>query len=291
MKKMSFLLLLLFSSAFAQTTNNNFEAVVRVEPPQKIDNNEQSNPDNDPYQLKNNPEENKSDDSDVLFVQNIKPARNEWQALIQAKEKNYDEIELAIKNGTNINNHVIDSYTALHLAGMQNNLRLAEFVLSHKPNILALSKNNVTPLHWAASNQTPLIIRSELSQLSAKDLIAANNKVDKEGRTPLHYNALYFANLEIAQILLNNKFDPNVQDKNGQTPLHYAIACRKWDLAQLLIKNGAKLSIKDKNGTSAEELLMEHGATEAFVKLYSYLQTDNQNILTANLANLHLVLK
>lgn len=274
MKKSSFLLLFLMSHAFAQTTYElNMPVPEKVEQPSAVIEEEV---------IVDNTQES-DEESDVLLVQPSKPVISRWQLLIQSMEKDYSAIENAIANGTDVNQAVIDSYNALHLAGMQSNISLARLMLSHKPNLATLTKNSETPIHWAASGKEPSIIKEELALLSNKDLVNFINKGNKEKRTALHFNALYAGNLEIAQLLIDNKADINSQDSKGRTALQYAISARKWDLAELLLKNGANPGLKDENDSSAENYLMERGEIEAYIKLYSYVSEDTQKFIETRL--------
>lgn len=273
MKKSSLLLFFLVSHAFAQTT---YEFNVPV--PEPI---ESTTTVTQEEIIVDNKEE--EEESDILLIQPSKPIISRWQLLIQSMNKDYTAIQVAIENGTDVNQVVIGSYNALHLAGMQDNLSLARLILSYKPNLASLSKNNETSIHWAASSSEPLIIREELAIISSKDLVGLINKSNKDKRTALHFNALYAGNLEVAKILIDNKADINAQDNSGRTALQYAITARKWDLAELLLKNGADPSSKDENNSSAETSLIEKGDIEAYIKLYSYLSVDTQKFIEIQL--------
>lgn len=274
-KILPIIFIVILNQALAQNT---FELIM------KSDSNDAIIIDNTEPQEKNRKAE--PDESDILFVQNLTPPPDTWQSLVQKKDKNYQALEEALQNGSNINQPVIDGQTLLHLAGMQNNLKLAEFGLSHAANMISLNKNGDTPLHWAATGITPQVMQIVILNLPKKDATTALNKLNKDGRNTLHFNALYYANPEITKMLLENQVNPNAPDKNGQTPLHYALALKKWDVAELLIKAGGNLSARDKEGIMAEDYLVERGTTDGFIKLYPYLLPKNKEFVKERLATM-----
>lgn len=79
-----------------------------------------------------------------------------------------------------------------------------------------------------------------------------------EGAYPLHWAAVK-GHLEIAQILLNNGADIDIEAKNkdGATPLHWAVYFQQKDMTSLLIKNGAAINKIDlNNGTPMDTAIL-----------------------------------
>lgn len=276
MKKISLLFVLLFYQSLGQAQHNQtFELVVQ----DQSESSQKTVEEIPPEQVIVEPE----GEEEVLFVQKNEPNIDSWQLLIQRKNKDYEQMNNFVTNGISINRPVINTNTVLHLAGMQSNLKLAEYALSHNANISILNKNNETALHWAASSKIPLILQEELALILPKDKLTLLNKVNKENRTALHFNTLYNGNLDITKVLLDNKINLDVQDKQGQTALHYAIALGKWDLSLMLVKAGANITLKDNNGLTAEDYLMERGNIEGFIKLFSILSESNKIIINTRL--------
>lgn len=275
MKKISLLIALFFYQSLGQTQNQTFELIVQdksemIQKEIEETSKEQSIIESD-------------GEEEILFVKKNEPTVDSWQLLIQSKNKDYEKMNNFVINGISINKPVINTNTVLHLAGMQSNLKLAEYALSHNANINVLNKNNETVLHWAASSKIPLILQEELALISPKDKLLLLNKLNKDNRTALHFNALYNGNLQITKVLLDNKINIDIQDKQGQTALHYAIALGKWDLSLMLIKSGANIILKDNNGLTAEDYLMERGNSEGFIKLFHILSESNKNIINTRL--------
>jgi ankyrin repeat protein len=66
------------------------------------------------------------------------------------------------------------------------------------------------------------------------------NSKDDDGRTPLHWAALY-GHTDIVRIFLDNRADPTVTDSDGENPLHLAAIYGHTDIVKELIEAGAEL--------------------------------------------------
>ena len=91
-----------------------------------------------------------------------------------------------------------------------------------------LSKNNETPLHYAAkydSNKIGELLISKGADINAKDIISPNVKY-----------SFFIMNIEIKERNLN---------KNNTTPLHYAAKNDSIKIGELLISKGADINAKD----------------------------------------------
>ncbi len=243
-------------------------------------------------QTQNNQSQNQSDDDDIIIdkskdevIIEAKPIASvdKWMSTVQAKERNYSQIEEMLKNGQNANQGIFEGSSMLHLAAWQNDEKLFSLGMSYGGNLSILNKNGETPLHWAAYSKNPNIIKMALSDKNALKLI---NKTNKNGRNVFHFNALQWGNIDVAKILISAKADINIKDNNGQTPLHYAVALRRWDLAKLYIMSGADTKIKDNSGDAFDEYLMRNGDIEGYKLLYSYLSPENQSIIKNRLSPL-----
>jgi len=106
-----------------------------------------------------------------------------------------------------------------------------------------------------------------------------NNFVNEYGQNLLH-EAIVGDALEIFQYLLYCKVDINKMDKEGKTPLHYSTAYNSYEYTKLLLDSkGIENSVKDKYGNNPMwvavfnsdgyydivKLLKEHGV-DAFSK-------------------------
>ena len=77
----------------------------------------------------------------------------------------------------------------------------------------------------------------------------ATEKLDRAGRSPLHYAAADGNVREIAR-LVRSGADPNLRDKGGYTPLHFAAQDQQAAAANLLLELGARLEERDEHGNT-----------------------------------------
>ena len=82
----------------------------------------------------------------------------------------------------------------------------------------------------------------------AIDCGADPNIQNKDGSTPLHFEAEYGL-LDFVKLLLEHGANPNIQDyKYDWTPLHYAVKNCHVDAARVLLDHGADPTIRDNEG-------------------------------------------
>lgn len=98
--------------------------------------------------------------------------------------------------------------------------------------------------------------------VKVKKLIDLGTSVDKPDfhfhRTPIHF-AVVAGALEVVEILLKNKANPNYIDKDGQTPLHDAVVMNNYDMIKLLIRGNANLNSINYDGLTPLEVAQERG--------------------------------
>jgi ankyrin repeat protein len=85
------------------------------------------------------------------------------------------------------------------------------------------------------------------------------NARDSDGKTALHWAALYGQN-KVMELLLANKADVNSLDEDGFTPLHWAATFNRSDAVKLLLANKANMNLKvQKYGWTPLRLAVIHG--------------------------------
>ena len=85
------------------------------------------------------------------------------------------------------------------------------------------------------------------------------NARDSDGRTPLHWAAIY-GQTKVMELLLAEKMDVNLLDGEGFTPLHWAATFNKRDAVELLLSHKADMNIKvEKYGWTPLRLAVIHG--------------------------------
>ena len=124
----------------------------------------------------------------------------------------------------------------------------------------ALTKDNLSPLHYAVRSSNLAIVRALLDSGVPAD-------VNKTGTcTPLHMAAEH-GKLEIARALLDAGADVNAQHTTGYTALHWAATGGYIELTELLVERGADVSAVEKNGWTALHLACDKGK-EGVVRVF-----------------------
>jgi ankyrin repeat protein len=180
-----------------------------------------------------------------------------------ARTGNTPILALLLKAGANARAVNQDGETALHEVARTGNIESAKLLLKAGANIDARETwGGQTPLHWAASQNQPQMIRFLVSKGADPNARAAvrdwQRRVTAEGRpkdmnrggfTPLLF-AARDGFVESVRALLQGKADINLPDPDGTTPLLLTLINGHWDTAKLLIESGANVNDWDFYGQS-----------------------------------------
>jgi ankyrin repeat protein len=180
-----------------------------------------------------------------------------------ARTGNTRILAMLLKAGANPRAVNQEGETALHTVARTGNIESAKLLLKAGANVNARENwGQQTPLHWAASQNQPDMIRFLLSKGADPDARAAvrdwQRRVTAEGR-PKDMNRGGFTPLLFAardgfvasvQALLQGKADINLPDPDGTTPLLLTLINGHWDTAKLLIESGANVNDWDFWGQS-----------------------------------------
>lgn len=132
-----------------------------------------------------------------------------------------------------------------------------KFLASDPKSIDKHSRDGFTALGFAAFFSRPQIARYLLEQGADPNIASSNDfKV-----APLH-SAVAAKNLEVTQMLLDRRADPNARQQNDVTPLHAAAHNNSPAIAKALLKAGADKHLKSKDGKRAIDFANEVGASE-----------------------------
>jgi ankyrin repeat protein len=124
---------------------------------------------------------------------------------------------------------------------------VAKVLIKENADIEAENDFGATPIHEATKKPEKLKL---LLKSGAK-----TEKTEKHGKTPI-FSAVNHKNLESVKILIDADVEINIQDKKMEnTPLHEAVQTSQHDIAEILLINGANQEIENKNGKTPKDLL------------------------------------
>lgn len=143
------------------------------------------------------------------------------------------KITSLINNGVDVNIRSKDNNTLLIISCLNSDNEIIKFLLAKGSNVEACNNDGITPLYNAAKMNNLAVVVKLLFQYNVNP-----NTKTKENMTPLHIAASN-GNFEIVLLLLTKGADPNTSNINGYTPLHDACLNNKLDIVNLLLKNNA----------------------------------------------------
>lgn len=155
--------------------------------------------------------------------------------LMLAAERGHSEVvQLLLENGADSTQ--VDKYheTPLILAAREGHSEIVQLLLEH----------GVDPMQANAHNSTPLLLAAQMNHFEVVELLLNHgagptqvdaDAVDRTGRSPIFWAALY-GYWKIVQVLLESRrTNPDREDKDGWSPCTIAIDRHHHDVAELLI--------------------------------------------------------
>jgi uncharacterized protein len=135
-----------------------------------------------------------------------------------ARTNESDALELAIKNGSNIDEKDEFDTTALHYSISESNPDVTRLLLDLGADVKAQDNQGSTPLHYAVEYGVIDIVELILAKDSSTVAIS-----DKHGNQPL-WTAVFNARgtYKIVQLLLRNGADPTHKNNVEKSPLELA---------------------------------------------------------------------
>ena len=167
----------------------------------------------------------------------IKNALSDNDFIKLCAKGNIKEIDLAFKNGANINALSKDNSTALMWAARFNNSDVVNYLINKGANINSENLKGRTAFDFASVNEN-------LTDSDA--LLTLKYKTDKE-----FLKLCKSAPLDEIKNAINNGSNVNSKSKDNSTALMFAARFNSEDVVKFLIENGANISFKNNNGRNA----------------------------------------
>ncbi|VDD86933.1 unnamed protein product [Enterobius vermicularis] len=205
------------------------------------------------------------------------------------------EIEAFINSRT-----LSDGYTAVHYAAEikpeqvhipGEDSKIINLLIEHggRAEIQTLSSNE-TAMHLAARAGNAAAILSMVDKLGAGTVQIVQNKLSKNGWSPL-LEACARGHFEVAKVLLQCNARIDVFDENGRTALHLAAANGHLQITRLLLQNKAFVNSKSKNGEAPLHLAAQNGHVKVVNVLVQEHGASLEAITLENQTALHFAAK
>ena len=160
-------------------------------------------------------------------------------------KQNYDFADYLIEKGADINLKGDHGNTALYNAAKEGDLESVNFLLNKGAKADIKNSYGYSPLAIASYNGDLQIVNILINK--GADI----NSTDEEGNKPIHH-AASGGNLEIVKML--HKRGANINDiskSKHNTPLIYSCKIGNFYIANYLIRNGADVNVQDYQGNTA----------------------------------------
>ena len=170
-------------------------------------------------------------------------------------------IVMAIKLGENIDAHLPNNETILHVLCRNNLITVVDYLVQKGANINAVDNNGQTPIHHIA-------IAGDCDNIERLDNIqnVHYNEVDKLGRTPFSY-ACQHSSGQLLGFLLEHGASVNSVDLSGTPPINYSVREGNFDSFRFLMRNEASPFASDEKRVAPIHIAAEKGLMDILYEL------------------------
>lgn len=219
--------------------------------------------------------ENQEEEEEKVVVTEKRPTVSDFY--ISVSKKNYVAIEEILSKGTSADSKLYAGSTALHMASSWNDKKMLDLLLTHNGNIKAQNNKGEMPVHLACGYGSIDLLKSIALAKTVKNFSEELNKKTKQGRTCMHYLALYSRNNNMAKYVASLKPDFKLKDESGQNPGHFAATTDNWSILLDWVQLGAiPLQDKDNFDMTVENYIMKRADIFTKAKFLPYLTEDNK---------------
>ena len=183
--------------------------------------------------------------------------------LIAARNDKLQAVKYLLQQGADPSLQDHDGWNVLHSASKFGNPEIIELMLSHVPSIDSITKEGVTPLMIAASNDKLQAVKYLLKQGADPSL------QDNKGCNVLHCASLG-GNTEVIELMLTHVLSIDSRSKEGVTPLMIAAGNDKLQAVKCLLKQGADPSLQDTTGWNVLHHALRSGNVAIMEEILSH---------------------
>ncbi|XP_065312556.1 ankyrin-3-like isoform X3 [Gordionus sp. m RMFG-2023] len=187
----------------------------------------------------------------------------------------FDIVKILIENGADVNSQSQNGFTPLYMAAQENHDSVVRYLGDNGANQTITTEDGFTPLAVALQQGHDKVVAVLLENENIKGALPGNGNKNNIGggvKLPALHVAAKKDDCKAAELLLQNRSDPDVTSKSGFTPLHIAAHYGNQNIGQLFIDHGSNINFKARHDitplhvaarwgkVNMVELLMKAGA-------------------------------
>lgn len=202
-----------------------------------------------------------------------------------------DLADLLIQKGANIfatgqgglpvNSTELDWATTLEIASMIQLNITEEEVMEGRSKIREMLEQATVTVAYTKPYVAVMINNQEALKASLEQTGVDLNALDPASGSSILTATTFFADGEIARILLEAGADPNLKNRDGGTPLHAAVFLGKADIVEQLLANGADKNVRNRDGASPLDLADLDLQTTSYIAGMLGIEIDGAALLDA----------
>ena len=200
---------------------------------------------------------------------NIKNTDNKWDMPLHLaiRQGDIEMVELLVQKSASFKSWNHDSEGALCVAVRTQNLEM----------LRCLGRLSITPYEL---HRSPFILAQHLRNVEIMRFlfeiglgISQINSKMNYGTTSILYAIMRDGDIKMAQLLIEQGANVNIENKDKERPLHWAIDNENMPMVTLLVEKGADVYAPNSKGKRPLQLAIDTGNTE----LIEYLQKQGAN--------------
>jgi ankyrin repeat protein len=179
-----------------------------------------------------------------------------------SRSENTASMAMALEEGQDINEIVLDGHTASSIAALEGKLRLFDFLREHNADFQKLDGNDMNTLMCSAYAGTVKVAAKILSRGEPQKHLSTTNS---KQQTPLHFAALS-GRAEMSQYLISKGADISAKDIDGNTPLHFSMKGGSPLTVKILLGAGASTEEENAKGQTPSKFTGGHAACKKAIE-------------------------
>lgn len=202
-----------------------------------------------------------------------------YTALLEAAHLNHlDIVKYLVKKGANINANSIYGNTALHVAINKNNLEIVKFLVENGIDIETKNCFMETALEMAINDKKTVVVEFlEDVKLGQKKFKEEKNMSEQE-----LFKVIRINDIETVKELIEGGVNVNARDIDNNPALIKAMSCNNLEMIELLVQNKANIEIVDDYGMTLLHIACKYGAN---LKIIKYLVEAGVSVYATNYMN------